>query len=189
MTRRTGAALAVLVLGAVTIAGCGGQNEADLGPPVTQPAGTSAQTSAPTTQSAKPRPRVARAGKPHARTASSAKSGTTTTKTASSVQPARKPAAKPKPSKEAPIACLAQAGLYKPAKSGDGLWSAVERKSGKPVFVDGPYKSAAEAKTSAASLVGVQDAAKGGLYVVSAAVRSNAGPVVRMVAKCLEKRR
>jgi hypothetical protein len=65
----------------------------------------------------------------------------------------------------------------------------VERKSGKPVFVDGPYKSAAEAKSSAASLAGVQDAANGGLYVASAALTSKAGPVVRAVAKCLEKRR
>lgn len=194
MTRRTGAALAVLVLGAV--AGCGGQNQADLGPPVTAPAATSAQASAPgvstapatTTQAAKPRARAARAGKPGAQSVRTPKPSTAPTKTATPAPAAKKPAAKANPSKEAPLACLRQANLYKPAKSGDGLWSAVERKSGKPVFVDGPYKSAAEAKTSAASLVGVQDAAKGGLYVVSAAVRSHAGPVVRIVAKCLQAR-
>jgi hypothetical protein len=172
-----GAALAVLVIGAV--AGCGGQG-AQLGPPVTAPETTTAQAptpSAPTTAtspSAKPRARAARAGKPAVRTAAAV---------------AKKPAVKPKPGTGAPLACLREANLYKPAKSGDGVWSGVERKSGKPVFVDGPYKSAAEAKSSAASLAGVQDAANGGLYVASAALTSKAGPVVRAVAKCLEKRR
>jgi hypothetical protein len=180
MTRRAGAALLVLVIGAV--AGCGGQNEAHLGPPLTAPETTSSQGPAPAapaaTTTAKPRTRTTKASAVAKKPAATPKP----------VVVSKKPAAKSKPGNEAPLACLAQAGLYKPAKSGDGLWSAVERKSGKPVFIDGPYKAAGEAKSSAASLAGVQDAAKGGLYVVSAAVRSHAGPVVRIVAKCLEKR-
>jgi hypothetical protein len=189
--------LAVLFIGAAGVSGCGGSKPTDRSAPAAPPVAPSTQAAAPvaptiqaarTTQAARPHARAQRAAKPRARTTPAATPATPTTKTATPGPVAKKPAAKRKPSKRAPLACLAQAKLRKPAKSGDGLWRAQEPKSGKPVFVDGPYQTAGEAKSSAASLVGVQDAAKGGLYVVSAALTSKAGPVVRNVAKCLEAR-
>ena len=53
------------------------------------------------------------------------------------------------------------------------------------IFVDGPYRSAAQAHQSAESLQGVEFAASGGVWEVTAALRGHRGYVVVEVANCL----
>jgi hypothetical protein len=53
------------------------------------------------------------------------------------------------------------------------------------VFVDGPYKNAAQATASAKSLAGVEIAAAAGLYEVTANLSSHLGFKVTAVAQCL----
>jgi hypothetical protein len=53
------------------------------------------------------------------------------------------------------------------------------------ILVDGPYRSAAAAKASAASLAGVEFAASGGVWEVTAALRGRRGYLVTEVANCL----
>lgn len=89
---------------------------------------------------------------------------------------------------DAPVVCLRRAQLSRPRKRGAGVWGANDRGSGRPVLVDGPYKTAKEAKESAASLGAVSFAEGGGLYVASASLRSKLGDAVSTVAKCLGAR-
>jgi hypothetical protein len=53
------------------------------------------------------------------------------------------------------------------------------------VFVDGPYRTRAAADESVSSLTGVELAARGGRYVVSASLVSQFGAIVKTVAACL----
>jgi hypothetical protein len=57
--------------------------------------------------------------------------------------------------------------------------------SHRPIYVDGPYKSVADANKSASTLDGVEQVHSGGLWVVSAALRGGTGPAVQRVAQCL----
>lgn len=174
---------ACLIAGAVGAAGCGGERKDDLGPPVAQsttstqtrtqaPVETTpkAETAQPSAKKVKPKP------KPKAATPKPA---------ATAPKATPKPAA-PKASKPAPLTCLKAAGLEEPAKRGAGLWGGAEPTTGADVLVDGPYDTAAEAKASVASLDGVQEAMKGGLYVVSATLTSKVEAAVREVAECLD---
>jgi hypothetical protein len=66
-----------------------------------------------------------------------------------------------------------------------GVWEAKDRASGNSVLVDGPYKTNGEADAAAHSRSGAESAARGGLYVVSAALSSHLAAQVRKVANCL----
>lgn len=53
------------------------------------------------------------------------------------------------------------------------------------ILVDGPYKSVAAAAASANSLQGVEFAASGGVWEVTASLRGRRGYIVTEVATCL----
>lgn len=91
-------------------------------------------------------------------------------------------------STSAPVTCLEKAGLQHVKKRRAGLWSGEQRRTGEPVLVDGPYKTASKARASAKTLVGVQAAKAGGRYVVTAALTGHVDSKVRSVAKCLAAR-
>ena len=56
------------------------------------------------------------------------------------------------------------------------------------VYVDGPYPTRAAAAKAAQGLIGVEYAASGGLYEVSATLRSHARSAVAAIAACLAGR-
>ncbi|MGA2929217.1 MAG: hypothetical protein ABSG43_25160 [Solirubrobacteraceae bacterium] len=66
-----------------------------------------------------------------------------------------------------------------------GTWQGTDPASHRPIYVGGPYKSAAAARQAASLLVGVVQAAAGGVWEVSASLRGGTGPAVRRVAACL----
>jgi hypothetical protein len=84
-----------------------------------------------------------------------------------------------------PKRCLNSSGLVDFHFSKTGVWSANDRASGQTVFVDGPYKNAAAAAQAVSTLVGVEIAKRGGLYEVTATIRSHLEAPVAKVAQCL----
>jgi hypothetical protein len=66
-----------------------------------------------------------------------------------------------------------------------GTWRGTDRASGRHIYVDGPYNSPAAAKQAVGTLVGVNQAAAGGVWEVSASLIGGTGPAVRRVAECL----
>lgn len=82
-------------------------------------------------------------------------------------------------------ACLTAAGLAKASMIRSGVWSAADPVTRKSVSVDGPYQNAGSANESVKTLRGITLAARGGLFVVSAALTSHLEPAVRSVAACL----
>jgi hypothetical protein len=66
-----------------------------------------------------------------------------------------------------------------------GVWSGEDPLTHAVMFVDGPYKNARSADTSVSSLVGIDSAARGGLYVVSAGIAKHLGDAVKSVAACV----
>jgi hypothetical protein len=68
---------------------------------------------------------------------------------------------------------------------GKAVWRGDNPVTNLHVYIDGPYKTGADADRSATSLLGVELAARGGLYVVSAALTSHLDAQVAAVAKCL----
>lgn len=90
----------------------------------------------------------------------------------------------------APVTCLSRGGLNRIHITQGGFWEGIEgiNPSGDPnamVFVDGPYRTRAAADESVSSLTGVELAARGGRYVVSASLVSQFGAIVKTVAACL----
>ena len=79
--------------------------------------------------------------------------------------------------------CLKKHGLVDTALISKGVWRG--RALGGFVFVDGPYRTAREADGSAKSLTPVEDAERGGRYVVSAVLRDKQAVTVHKVANCL----
>jgi hypothetical protein len=163
-----------LVLTAVGLAACGGGGRSSGPPPTAQPVAsapaTVAQASAPSKQLHHRARHTARHPRAH-------RSTSTTQRAASSIPGATALAT--------PIACLRQAGLGRPARSKPGIWSGLDRASGRPVLVDGPYPTPYAAQQSAQSLVGVESAERGGSYVVSAVLRAHLDAQVHRVARCL----
>jgi hypothetical protein len=84
-----------------------------------------------------------------------------------------------------PNICLKAVGLLTPHATQTSTWEAYDPTTKAPVFVDGPYKNKGQARASAKSLVGVESASPGGLYVVSANLASHLGFKVTATAKCL----
>ncbi len=83
---------------------------------------------------------------------------------------------------------MVQAGLlHVGAATQVGTWQGTDPASNRPIYVDGPYKSAAAAGQSASTLVDVSQVAAGGVWEVSASLRGGTGPAVRRVAVCLAK--
>jgi hypothetical protein len=54
-----------------------------------------------------------------------------------------------------------------------------------PLFVEGPYKTVADARGSAASLEGIEIVVQGNLFVVSALLTSHLDAQAKTVASCL----
>lgn len=85
-----------------------------------------------------------------------------------------------------PALCLREAGLLNPHTVNPGEASARSATVGADVFVDGPYRNAGQAASSAASLQGVETVQAARLYVVSTLRTAHLGAVVRKVAGCLK---
>jgi hypothetical protein len=81
--------------------------------------------------------------------------------------------------------CMRTNGLVRVTTRQTGIWSGLDPVVLRPVFVDGPYKTTHLADDSVQSLAGLQQAMRGGHFVVSAAPRSNLLGAVLAVAKCL----
>jgi hypothetical protein len=117
----------------------------------------------------------------------SSSSSTSTMRSATRTAPAEKPQAVA-PKQKSPVPCLVQAGLLRPGRGAEfGTWQGTDPASHRPIYVDGPYKSVADANTSAGTLQGVEQVQGGGLWVVSASLRGGTGPAVQRVAKCLRR--
>ena len=82
--------------------------------------------------------------------------------------------------------CLASAGLFNPHVVSQGETVALSPAVGQQVFVDGPFKTRADAASSAASLNGIETVATAGLYVVSAKASAHLQAKVSAVASCLK---
>ena len=85
------------------------------------------------------------------------------------------------------LACFKTVGLADGHLTAGQDWEAIDPLRVKPVFVDGPYKTPADAAASASSLAGAADAMQGGRFVVSAALTSHLKADVKDVAQCLGK--
>jgi hypothetical protein len=186
-------------VGVLLLAGCGGSKPATnaASNPVTasqatapsaSASSTPTTTSTPTTGAKQPAKHKATTSA-GATTHSTATVGATTHSTASTTRSASAAtktttaaAAKPK----SPVACMVRVGLQHvgPAFQA-GTWQGTDDVSHRPIFVDGPYKSAAAAKQSVDTLLSVNQAAAGGVWEVSASLRGGTGPAVRRVAACL----
>lgn len=129
---------------------------------------------------------------PATRTAAATTAAAITTKSTAATSPTTTPTtarrtlanhAKPK----SPVPCLVEAGLkHAGASSQAGTWQGSDPASHRSIYVSGPYKSVADANSSASTLEGVNQVQRGGLWVVSASLRGGTGPAVKRVAQCLD---
>jgi hypothetical protein len=190
----------LIVAAAVGIAACGGSSHssstrttAAVVATVPQVATTTVTTTSTTTTTTKPKPStrtVATSAKPSARVTTIAglpgvaiRNGTVERKTTPVP-----PVSGAKPAVGFMASCVAGAGLFKVELIRPNTWRAVAPVgTGLPVFVDGPYTTTSEAATAAASLVGIESVAPGGLYVVSAARTSHLNTYVNALGKCLAR--
>lgn len=85
-----------------------------------------------------------------------------------------------------PAFCLRQAGMLNPHTVSRGETAGRAGTTGGDVFVDGPFKNAGQAASSAASLQGVETVQAARLYVVSTLRTARLGAVVKQVASCLK---
>jgi hypothetical protein len=119
------------------------------------------------------------------RKAAAAPVGAATHSTSSTTPAATTRAATRKP--QSPVACMVKVGLQHVGPAAQaGTWQGTDPASRKPIYVDGPYKSAAAARQAVSTLAGVTQAAPGGVWEVSASLRGGTGPAVRRVAACLD---
>jgi len=86
-----------------------------------------------------------------------------------------------------PNVCLNASGLLNPHAIATGEWEALSPATQVPVFVQGPYLTAAEAQAYAQTYTGINLVAPGGLYVASADLTSHLQFWVNAVAKCLSQ--
>jgi hypothetical protein len=80
---------------------------------------------------------------------------------------------------------MAGNGLGQPQLLRPNEWRAVAALEDKPIYVDGPYVSTAQAISAAQSLAGIESVAAGGHYVVSSLLAYHVTPYVNALAKCL----
>ena len=179
-TRITLAAIA----GTALLAGCGGSTPS---PAAHAAAGTVAASTAPAVTATGAATTPARARAHAARHTARAKAGATTTTTTPPAATARPVAAvHPRSKPKSPVACMTAAGLAHVGPSAQtGTWQGSDARSHRLIFVDGPYRSPGAAKQSVGTLIGVNQAAAGGVWEVSASLRGGTGPAVRRVAACL----
>jgi hypothetical protein len=85
------------------------------------------------------------------------------------------------------IKCLDQARLSNVGRAPSGLPVGTDPASGRPVYVDGPYRTRSAAAGEAASRASGDSAERGGLYVVYAALSDHLGKDVHAVAACLNR--
>lgn len=86
-----------------------------------------------------------------------------------------------------PVPCLQASQLVDAGLSRPNEWQARFPITHAVIYVDGPYRTVAMARASAASLNGVEFAAAGGLFEVSAVLSSHLGASVNAVAACLAR--
>jgi hypothetical protein len=197
------------VLGALVLAGCGGAGKhassTTSDAAVTQAAATSPSTASTTTSTSTTSTSTASTSTAttpsttSTRTATSTPAATpkqrakhpaavavraTTHSTPSTTAPATTRTSPPKP--QSPVACMVRAGLKHvgPAVQ-TGTWQGTDPASHHPIYVDGPYKSAAAARASVSTLLGINQAAAGGVWEVAADLRAPTGPAVHRIAACL----
>lgn len=84
-----------------------------------------------------------------------------------------------------PIICLKAAGLITVHATQESTWEGLVPGTKVAVYVDGPYKTKAQAKASAKSLAGVEEEAAGGLYDVTAYLSAHVKYKVSEVTQCL----
>lgn len=194
MLRRTSLATVAAAAAAMILAACGGstpENAAQV--TITLPTAATGPTGVAPSAAAGATGVTGQPAKPQQRPDAAASAAAAPTTPPAAAPSATAPRASGEPVADssgptAPMVCLRRAQLRKPRKRGGGVWGANDRGSGRPVLVDGPYKTAKEAAESAESLSVVSFAEGGGLYVVSAPLRSKLGDKVSTVAKCLESR-
>jgi hypothetical protein len=160
----------------------------------------SAHRSTPTTAIAVQAPSTTSAAATPESTTAAARPTTTTgappaTKAPPKATPKHRAASKKAPLTEASISkgvsgpsasrCMQSAGLIGISSPSVGEWKGMTALNGPEVFVDGPYTSTRAAQASADSLQGVEDSARGGLYVVTALLVSRLTARVDEVARCL----
>jgi hypothetical protein len=190
----------LIVAAAAGIAGCGGSSHnsstrTTAAVVATVPQAATTTTTVTTTTKPKPKPKPATStvytsAKPSARVTTIAglpgiaiRNGTVERKTTPVP-----PVSGAKPAVGFMASCVGSAGLFKIELIRPNTWRAVAPVgTGLPVYVDGPYTTTSEAATSAASLLGIESAAPGGLYVVSAARTSHLNTYVNALGKCLAR--
>jgi hypothetical protein len=101
------------------------------------------------------------------------------------VHPIPKPKSSGKVVGPTPIVCLKGAGLLKVGTNGTNKWIGYDDATEKPIFVDGPFTNVKAAKEDVSSLKGIELAARGGLYVISAYETSHLTGDIKHVAACL----
>jgi hypothetical protein len=177
------------VAAAAGLAACGGSSHSASTVAQTTSTATAATSTTQATTTTKP----AGSGKkkPSAgKAAPSTTTGATTTTTtpAATTAPAGTPPALVANRHQASqlIQCLKASGLAGPSYRGNRIWGGSV--GGHDVLVDGPYKSRNAADASAKSLLIVESAERGGLFVVSATLASHLGNKVHQVATCLNGR-
>jgi hypothetical protein len=84
-----------------------------------------------------------------------------------------------------PIDCLKAANLVNVQADEQEVWQGESPLNDFEVYVEGPYTTHAQAEQSAQSLAGVELNAAGGLYAVSAGLKSQLNIQVTAVANCL----
>lgn len=83
------------------------------------------------------------------------------------------------------VACMHASGLYDVARRTNGAWVGTDPSNAQPLYVTGPYPSAAAAARAAKSLARVEYARSGGRYVGFAMFRSALSGELRTVSGCL----
>lgn len=191
--------LLAAAVGVLVLAGCGGSGKratsttsdavttraATTSPSTTSTPTSKSTASSPSTTSTRTTTSTPAAGaKQPAKRKATASVGATTHSTPSTTPAATTRTATAKP--QSPVACMVRAGLQHVGPAAQtGTWQGTDPASHRPIYVDGPYKSAAAARESVSTLVGVNQAAAGGVWEVAAALRAPTGPAVHRVAACL----
>jgi hypothetical protein len=173
----------LLVAALVGLAGCGGSKHSTSTVAQTAMTPTQSTPAQAVTTSAKPA-----APKPKAsqqKTATTAKPVTGTTGSTTPQASAKRGGGSASRAGAMIVNCLGRAGLLRPGPQRPGVWQGFDLATGQPVLVDGPYKTRAKANDSASTLVGVESAERGGMYVVSAALSAHLTAQVHKVAVCL----
>jgi hypothetical protein len=88
-------------------------------------------------------------------------------------------------SDKAAVGCMHVHGFYNVARRRAGVWAGTDPSNVQQLYVAGPYATAAAAAAAASPLERVEDARSGGLYIGFATFRSRLLGALRVVTACL----